>query len=63
MNDTEIQEWGNLKAKIKILNETLWDNRALNPSVEKWLDNFSTDKEKFHALYLLSKFMYFGAVP
>lgn len=61
MTDTIIQE--NLKAKIKILNETLWDNRALNPSIEKWLANFSTDKEKLHALYLLSKFMYFGAVP
>lgn len=61
MTDIEIQE--NLKAKIKVLNETLWDNRALNPSIEKWLANFSTDKEKLHALYLLSKFMYFGAVP
>lgn len=61
MTDTEIQE--KLKAKIKILNETLWDNRALNPSIEKWLANFSTNKEKLHALYLLSKFMYFGAVP
>lgn len=59
----EIQIRDNLKAKIKVLNETLWDNRALNPSVEKWLDNFADDKEKLHALYLLSKFLYFGAVP
>lgn len=63
MTDKEIQEKERLKAKIKILNETLWDNRVLNPSVEKWLANFSSDKEKFHALYLLSKFMYFGAIP
>ncbi len=61
MTYIEIQE--NLKSKIKVLNETLWDNRALNPSIEKWLVNFSTEKEKLHALYLLSKFMYFGAVP
>lgn len=61
MTDIEIQE--NLKAKIKVLNETLWDNKVLNPSIEKWLSNFSSDKEKLHALYLLSKFMYFGAVP
>ncbi|MDR1556778.1 MAG: hypothetical protein LBS88_07075 [Tannerellaceae bacterium] len=61
MTDIVIQE--NLKAKIKVLNETLWDNRVLNPSIEKWLANFSTDKEKLNALYLLSKFMYFGAVP
>ena len=63
MTDIEAKTQENLKAKIKILNETLWDNRALNPSIEKWLSNFSTDKEKLHALYLLSKFMYFGAVP
>ncbi|MDR0864912.1 MAG: hypothetical protein LBO74_08275 [Candidatus Symbiothrix sp.] len=61
MVDSKIQE--SLEAKIKILNETLWDYRALNPSIEKWLANFSTDEEKIHALYLLSKFMYFGAVP
>jgi hypothetical protein len=61
MTDIEIQE--QLEAKIKILNETLWDNRALKPDLEKWLANFSDEKEQFHALYLLSKFMYFGAVP
>jgi hypothetical protein len=61
MTDIQVQE--DLKAKIKVLNETLWDNRALNPSIEKWLANFTTDLEKSHALYLLSKFMYFGAVP
>ena len=33
MTYIEIQE--NLKSKIKVLNETLWDNRALNPSIEK----------------------------
>jgi hypothetical protein len=63
MTEAEIKEWDSLKAKIKILNETLWDNRALDPSVEKWLANFSSKKEKFHALYLLSKFMYFSTVP
>ncbi len=50
-----------LRSKIKTLNETLWENKALSPSVEKWLSNFSDDKEKLHAMYLLSKFMYFGA--
>jgi len=63
MTDTEIHEQEKLEAKIKILNETLWDNRALKPDLEKWLGNFANEKEKFHALYLLSKFMYFGAVP
>lgn len=31
-----------LRAKIKVLNETLWDNKALAPSIEKWLNNYST---------------------
>ena len=63
MTDAGIQEQKNLEAKIKILNETLWDNRALKPDLEKWLANFSDEKEQLHALYLLSKFIYFGAVP
>jgi hypothetical protein len=63
MTDIEIHEQTKLEAKIKILNETLWDYRALKPDWERWLDNFAGEKEKLHALYLLSKFMYFGAVP
>ena len=63
MTDNEIREQEKLEAKIKILNETLWDYRALRPDWEKWLDNFANEKEKFHALYLLSKFIYFGTVP
>jgi len=63
MTDKEIQEKEKLEAKIKMLNETLWDYKALQPELEKWLANFSNEKEKLHALYLLSKFMYFGAVP
>lgn len=43
------------------MNETLWDQKALRPVIKNWLDNFSTPKEQIHALYLLSKFMYFGA--
>lgn len=47
--------------KIKILNETVWENRAVKPKILKWLNNFSNEEEKLHALYLLSKFMYFGS--
>jgi hypothetical protein len=50
-----------LYSKIKILNETVWENRAVKPKIEKWLNNFSEDEEKLHALYLISKFMYFGS--
>lgn len=57
--DTE----NNLKAKIKILNETLWEYKVLEPTINNWLANFTTENEKIHALYLLSKFMYFGAIP
>lgn len=57
--------WDELKTKIKVLNERVWENRAEWPLVEDWLNNFTglkepADVEKLHALYLLSKFMYFG---
>jgi len=47
--------------KVKILNETTWEHRANRPSIDKWLANFNTEKDKLHALYLLSQFMYFGS--
>ena len=54
-----------LKAKIKTLNETIWENRAKEPAITEWLDNFTSTKtagqdELTHALFLLSNFMYFG---
>jgi len=51
-----------LHDKIKVLNETTWESKIKRPIIEKWLNNFSTDKEKTHALYLLSHFMYFGSI-
>lgn len=54
------QEISYLYNKIKALNETLWGNKAQNPTIQKWLDNYGTEDEKNHSLYLLSKFMYFG---
>lgn len=48
-----------LHSKIKILNETIWEDRFRKEVVDCWLCNFgNVDQEK--ALYLLSKFMYFG---
>ena len=54
-----------LYAKVKGLNELLWENRATRPAVDQWLANFTGDcmpreTERKHALYLLSKFLYFG---
>ena len=46
--------------QIKTLNETLWDNKAQNPKIVAWLDNFEDETEKEYALFLLSKLMYFN---
>lgn len=46
--------------KIEILNETLWENRVIQPRISEWLSNFS-DAEKPYALFLLSRMMYFNA--
>lgn len=46
--------------KIAKLNEFLWEGRAFKTNVEAWLSNFDDDKEKLHALFLLSKFIYHG---
>lgn len=51
-----------LLKKIKVLNETTWEFRVHRPKIDKWLDNFADDKEKLHALFLLSHFMYFGSL-
>lgn len=47
--------------KIKVLNETTWENRAGNSQINSWLSNFKED-EKIQALFLLSRFMYFGSI-
>lgn len=51
-----------LYKKVKVLNETTWEHRANRPSIDQWLENFKDSKEKVHALYLLSQFMYFGSL-
>ena len=59
-HDTE-----DLFEKVKNLNELLWEGRAPRPAVEDWIANFtgdckSAEIEQKHALYLLTKFLYFG---
>lgn len=52
--------------KIKVLNDTIWEQRAKQPYIDRWLDNFlppaapPSPNERLHALYLLSNFLYFG---
>jgi|APMed6443717190_1056831.scaffolds.fasta_scaffold02175_3 hypothetical protein len=48
-----------LYGKIKILNEVLWNNDVCEQDINVWLKNFIEEKEQYHALYLLSQFMYF----
>jgi hypothetical protein len=62
MRDDIVDE---LQAKMKALNETLWEDRAKWPHVEKWLHQFSTatdlaDDEQIQMLFLATHFMYFG---
>jgi hypothetical protein len=51
-----------LHDKIKVLNETTWESRIKRPIIDKWLANFDNVDEKYHALFLLSNFMYFGDI-
>ena len=58
-------EFDKLYGKVKSLNELLWEYRVNGPVVDQWLSNFngkiaSEEIERLHALYLLSKFLFFG---
>jgi hypothetical protein len=55
--------YDDLVSKVKVLNETIWEDRATRRRVDDWLNNFDDSRvpsERMHALYLLSRFMYFG---
>lgn len=65
MNELNFED--SLTVKIKKLSENIWENKVDNVDIDKWLDNFTitnfdtdVDKQRLHALYLLSCFMYFG---
>lgn len=55
-----------LLAKIKLLNDSIWDRRVSESQIDDWLATFrvgahGTEEDRtLHALYLLSQFMYFG---
>lgn len=45
--------------KIKLLNETIWENKVSKNKIDIWLENFN-DEEKNEALYLLTQFIYYS---
>ncbi len=54
-----------LKAKLKTLDDLMWDRRVSWTDIEQWLSNFAPTpdngpSERLHALYLLSNFSYFN---
>lgn len=68
MNLDTTREEDELFEKILTLNDTAWENRVDKPAILRWLDNFNLQRtsdakrrERFHALYLLSQFTYFGS--
>jgi hypothetical protein len=61
MSDLEAE----LLSAIQVLNACVWRNRVDLRTIEQWLKEFGTDGQpgapgRMHALYLLSRFMYFG---
>lgn len=50
-----------LVSKIKVLNETVWEQKVSMQLLDDWLKNFHEKEERLHALWLLSQFMYFGS--
>lgn len=59
--------FSSLKSRITVLNTRSWEDKLQWDRVKKWLENFvgrsgySTETERLHALFLLSRFMYFGS--
>ncbi|MGE8533000.1 MAG: hypothetical protein ACN6OJ_00270 [Chryseobacterium sp.] len=49
-----------LEEKIRIFLNSIWKEKHEDSLLEKWTNNFETEEEKLHMLFLLSKFMYFG---
>ncbi len=60
--DISQKEIDELWRKIAKLNELLWEGRAYKSNIDSWLKNFCNQEEKEHALFLLSKFIYFSEI-
>lgn len=55
-----------LEKKVRIFTETIWKDKIEDGLLGKWLENFNhadldiRNQERLNALYLLSKFLYYG---
>lgn len=63
LNELSLRE--QLYSRITNLSINLWERKINRPDIDKWLENFDKDDdsskcEQMHALFILSKFMYFG---
>lgn len=63
INELSLRE--QLYSRVTNLSIHLWERKINRSDVEKWLSNFDKDEdprkcEQIHALFILSKFMYFG---
>jgi hypothetical protein len=56
-----------LEAKIKVLNEAVWESRCDYRAIQDWLNQFNgscgyaSDQEKLQMMFLLSNFIFFGS--
>ena len=60
------QRYDALVSQIKVFSETIWEGKASEASIIRWLGNFDNDPselsdDKLVALYLLSRFTYLGS--
>jgi hypothetical protein len=66
MIENALPIYDRLLNKVITYYATIWKDRRSDKIYEEWLNNFkdtsTEDKEKLHALFLLSKFMYFGNI-
>nr|VFJ66075.1 MAG: hypothetical protein BECKDK2373B_GA0170837_11604 [Candidatus Kentron sp. DK] len=65
LSPDEQSPYDRLMAKIKTLNESIWEDRVHHPVLSDWLSNFDSGEdpktgEQLHALHLLSRFTYFA---
>ena len=60
--------YDSLLAKIRVLNETVWEGRVTEKVVDSWIANFARSEhldaqKRFSLLYLASKLIYLKFPP
>ncbi len=51
-----------LRRKLKILNDIIWDGKVRKSTIDNWLNNFNEEDFKVNILYLLTHFIYFNKI-